>query len=1065
MDHAALQAVLRDLRRFAASQGTTALTDAQVLRRFVDTGDEAAFEVLVWRHGPMVLGCCRKYLGHDHDAEDAFQATFLVLARKAGSIARSTSLAGWLHRVAYRVALRLHAQVRRRRARERAGSDLSAAAAPSTDLARVEDRDLWAVVARELDRLPARYRLPLVACYLQGKTHAEAARELGRPFGSMSGDLARGCALLQQRLTRHGAGLSAVALTALLADQARATVSVALVVPTVTASLKFSAGTAVPGPAAGLAHGVVQSMLVSKLMVAAAAALVVTTLGVGTVGLARQAVTPAAPPTKPTELVVGGRGAAQAQAPRLDPLGDSLPEFARMRLGTARLRHGGPVVAVAFTPDGKTAITGGSNSDGNIRLWDAAIGREVRTIPGAGAAITAIAVTPDGKTILATAGDKTIRLWDVATGAEVRRLRGHQAQPTSVAVTPDGRAAVSSSVDKTARVWDLSTGQELRVFADHRAPVQSVAIAADGTTVASAGADNMVRLWDLATGREQRVLNHATAVYAVAFAPDGKRLASVDQSGAVKVWDPATGQELTALRTDTPSVHGLAFSPDGLALAGGGQRGPVRVWNLATGQPLRVFAGPPAAVWSLAFSGDGRTLLVGSDDRHARLLDVATGRDRLTWPGHAGAVNSVAATGDGKSIVTCSADGAIVWDLAAGKVQNRFTAPHQNAKSTAFSPGAAEMAAAGQTGIVRVYDRATGRLVRQLGNHGSGVTALTWSGDGRTVASAGNDGSIQLWDAAAPGKPRAVVKNAAGSSRVLALTHAGAFIASAQPQQGAQEPVRVWNAATGFELYQLTGHHAEVVDLAFSPDARTLATAARDGDVCLWDMTNGQLVGRLEGHGMPAWAVAFSPDGRTIATGMEYTVRLWDTATRKELARFLGHHGLVQTLAFMDDGRTLVSGCTDGTALVWDATARPAVVAKPADGRIPVDLKTFRFNVPEELQRQFGYQGRFDRLYFYNNGRGEVAVEVPADGEYEIIVRAACDSALNERARFKVAIDGEPVGRETLLTADDETDYTLTATLKAGARKLAIEFTNDIHKQNEYDRNLYIYGLALRPKK
>src|SRR5262249_54302189 len=161
-------------RRLAAPADAAALTDAHLLRRFVETRDEAAFEVLVWRHGSLVLGTCRKLLGQEQDAEDAFQATFLTLARKANSIARGTALAGWLHQVASHIALRLRSKRHSQRLQQ-SDVDLSAVVSRQDDLASVEERELWGVLAEELQRLPARYRLPLVACYLQGKTQEEAA--------------------------------------------------------------------------------------------------------------------------------------------------------------------------------------------------------------------------------------------------------------------------------------------------------------------------------------------------------------------------------------------------------------------------------------------------------------------------------------------------------------------------------------------------------------------------------------------------------------------------------------------------------------------------------------------------------------------------------------------------------------------------------------------------------------------------------------------------------------------------------------------------------------------------
>ena len=180
------------------------VSDGQLLRWFVVWQDARAFEALVRRHGPMVLSVCRRLLGDDHDAEDAFQATFLVLARKAGVIGKPDLLAGWLYRVATRTAAKARVQAARRRFHES-----RAAVAPVADpLPDASRRDLGSALTAELAGLPERYRAPLVLCYLEGKTNGEAARQLGCPAGSMSSRLARGRELLRQRLTgRWGEGI------------------------------------------------------------------------------------------------------------------------------------------------------------------------------------------------------------------------------------------------------------------------------------------------------------------------------------------------------------------------------------------------------------------------------------------------------------------------------------------------------------------------------------------------------------------------------------------------------------------------------------------------------------------------------------------------------------------------------------------------------------------------------------------------------------------------------------------------------------------------------------------
>ncbi len=193
-----LDSLVRRLRRTVASPADAA-SDASLLERFVASRDEAAFEVLLWRHGPMVLGVCRRMLRCAQDAEDAFQAAFLLLARKAASIRRREAVAGWLYRTACRVALRAREAARR----HPAAMPLSAEpTAPDAEPDLVW-RDLRPVLDEEVRRLPDKYRLPIILCYFRGRTHAEAARELGCPRGTVGVRLQRARELLRGRLTRR----------------------------------------------------------------------------------------------------------------------------------------------------------------------------------------------------------------------------------------------------------------------------------------------------------------------------------------------------------------------------------------------------------------------------------------------------------------------------------------------------------------------------------------------------------------------------------------------------------------------------------------------------------------------------------------------------------------------------------------------------------------------------------------------------------------------------------------------------------------------------------------------
>ena len=264
-----LSPVLRNLRRRVAHAGGPGTADRQLLERFVSFGDEAAFELLVWRHGPMVLGVCRRLLRDPHDAEDAFQATLLVLARKAHSIGGG-SLGGWLYQVAYRIALRSLAQARRRRRVETltAAVDSVADATASPDPAHAE---LRSALDRELNALPKKYRVPVVLCYLQGLTNEEAARHLRCPPGTVKTRLRHARKLLADRLTRRGLTLAAALVASgALANRLSAAVPAVLAARTASAAVLLALGKAtasanVSASVVHLTNGVLQAMFMTKL--------------------------------------------------------------------------------------------------------------------------------------------------------------------------------------------------------------------------------------------------------------------------------------------------------------------------------------------------------------------------------------------------------------------------------------------------------------------------------------------------------------------------------------------------------------------------------------------------------------------------------------------------------------------------------------------------------------------------------------------------------------------------------------------------------------------------------
>jgi RNA polymerase sigma factor (sigma-70 family) len=277
-----LDFLVHRLRR-AAGGGADGASDASLLERFVAGRDEAAFELLLWRHGPMVLSVCRRMLRCGQDAEDAFQTAFLLLARKASSIRRREAVAGWLYQTACRIALRARAAARKRRVAVLQGT---ATAGRDADPDLIW-RDLRPVLDEEVNRLPAKYRMAIILCYFQGRTHAQAAQELGCPRGAVAMRLQRARDLLRGRLTRRGLALSVAALAVLAVERtASAAAPAALVHATLKAALLSAAGKAVTGAvsaqAAAWTQGALRSMFLSKLKMLAAVTLLVGAIGTGT---------------------------------------------------------------------------------------------------------------------------------------------------------------------------------------------------------------------------------------------------------------------------------------------------------------------------------------------------------------------------------------------------------------------------------------------------------------------------------------------------------------------------------------------------------------------------------------------------------------------------------------------------------------------------------------------------------------------------------------------------------------------------------------------------------------
>ncbi len=298
--------VVEHLRRLVASADGD-VSDSQLLSRFLAGQDQAAFASLVRRHGPMVLGVCQRVLRHLHDAEDAFQAAFFILARKASSVAKRASLSSWLYSVAYRAALEAKAAKDRRQARE-----MPMGNHPHPQVAPIEVQDWRVLLDQELNQLPDKYRAAVILCDLEGRMRKEVARLLGMPHGTVLSRLSTARQMLAKRLAKRGFPLSASLLAVAIADgRAIAEVPLSLALATAKVALQFASGqtAALALPAAALTTGVMKTMFLTKLKMITASVLMV--LAVGASGVAYYTTIGAG-----TALAQDGKGKSELEALR-----------------------------------------------------------------------------------------------------------------------------------------------------------------------------------------------------------------------------------------------------------------------------------------------------------------------------------------------------------------------------------------------------------------------------------------------------------------------------------------------------------------------------------------------------------------------------------------------------------------------------------------------------------------------------------------------------------------------------------------------------------------------------
>jgi WD40 repeat protein len=576
--------------------------------------------------------------------------------------------------------------------------------------------------------------------------------------------------------------------------------------------------------------------------------------------------------------------------------------------------HTDKVYDLAFSPDGREAISGGG--DHQVIYWDLESGTEMYRLDGHKGWVRAVSISPDGlsavtggfagDSIVSNAESGELILWDLESGELILRF-GEQSggQPYGVVdavFTPDGQSVLASygiwtdvPVDFTQILWDIESGEpvyESNVFIHDN---YSLAITPDGSQVISGGSDNNVHFWDLDTGQEIGTLTgHGGLVSSVTVSQDGRRAFTGDWNGGIVLWDLASNIQLMNVKIhniavpwntdDFPPVN-TVFMVDGRTGLSSAGDGTLVIWDLVNAGQIRRYDGHTTEVLAVAFTPDGKYILTGAgrlvisggpgDDNTMQMWELETGRLVRTFEGHTDSIMAIAVSPDGRRAMTGGGlDGTVkYWNLDSGELIRSMDAHSSGVFSLAFSPDG-KQALSGPMGLEEVilWDLTTGEIVHRIPYLNQNSTELIFYPDGQSAYS--------------------------GYDELMLLDLESGEI-SRQYKTG--------NCCTGFAMH---------------PDWKSIFTVFGGDRITQWDLETDQLIREFGDHDGSRSRLEISPDGNLLlssdSTGQLY---LWDPNTGNEIRRFRTDTSIyLFDIDISPDGRSAITPAEGGSAILWDLT-------------------------------------------------------------------------------------------------------------------------------------------------
>lgn len=537
---------------------------------------------------------------------------------------------------------------------------------------------------------------------------------------------------------------------------------------------------------------------------------------------------------------------------------------------------------VAYSPDGEYIAT--ADHDLTAKIWDSRTLVQLTSLEGHISGLLTLAFSPESDRLVTSTMSwwESLFVWDIATGQKIGELEGNDLQVVEgISFSPDGKWIAAADTDGKVRLWDAITFAEVHRFGSGETIMFGLAFSPDGSRLAASSSTNLgqagkVTIWDLSSREELlSFYAHANLILDIEFSPDSTRLATTSLDGKAKIWDASTGRELLQLSGHSDDVLSVAFDPSGERLATASKDGTIRLWNVSLSQEWLSFPTHGGA-GRIAFSPDGSQLAAGIGlQGEVHLLDMETGEEpvKLSGSSHPGGVEAVAFSPDGSQLASTGIDNSLkIWKVNSGQLLNvKDDLEVYGIHDVVFSPDGSLLAIGGEGYSIKLIDAATMEKLAEFQNKDM-IDGLAFSPDGLLLASTTRVGSARLWDIRTGEEVQTLVVPA-GWLADIAFNPDGGSLALASTDG----TVSVWQLGDDQPHLILRGHSAPVTGVAYSSDASRIATASQDGTARLWDAATGEELLLLKPPQGEAGLVdvAFSPDGKMLATSADDAVRVF----------------------------------------------------------------------------------------------------------------------------------------------------------------------------------------------